>query len=155
MPEVDAKLIFARHAERTLRIFGQEIEALLLCEEEHQHAVYENHLVFAFRPLYCQDALLYSEFVLVGISIPADAVFPTTKHGILAFGQILRDVHQDVLAFVETIRSGMNHSLPFLNERPSLLHRATSASDRDVGLWPMFVLTFFNFSDFWLIVGKF
>jgi hypothetical protein len=30
----------------------------------------------------------------------------------------------------------MNHSLPFLNERPSLLHRATSASDRDVGLWP-------------------
>ena len=108
MPEVDAKLIFARHAERTLRIFGQEIEALLLCEEEHQHAVYENHLVFAFRPLYCQDALLYSEFVLVGISIPADAVFPTTKHGILAFGQILRDVHQDVLAFVETIRSGMN-----------------------------------------------
>ena len=108
MPEVDAKLVFARHAEWTLRIFGQEIVALVRCEDVYQHTVYEDKVVFAVRPLHCHKALLDSEFVLADISIPVDAVFPTSKYGILVFRQICRDVHQDIDELGETIRSGMN-----------------------------------------------
>ena len=117
MPEVDATLVFARHAEWTLRIFGQEIVALVRCEDVHQHTVYEDKVVFAVRPLHCHKALLDSEFVLADISIPVDAVFPTSKYGILVFRQICRDVHQDIDELGETIRSGMNRTPPFLNER--------------------------------------